>query len=363
GEASGAVAAAVATQRDGVRSVAEGARAAAEGVGEAVAAIAAVARESDTAQRLSQDAERLSARTDARVAEMRAGMIVTLRDSLLGDGRTLPKVPVCIPARLLPADGGAPLPTTLLEVSDVGAMLRLTDAAAAAAAARCPPGRAVALGIDGIGDLPADIRQAGGTALHLRLRDTAPAAARAALASLLTRVAEADARFGAAAQQAAARIEAAFAAALAAGEITEEALFDTAYAPIPGTDPPQVMARFTTLTDRLLPPIQEPLLGFDPRVVFCAAVDRNGYLPTHNLAVSQPQRPDDPVWNAAHCRNRRIFNDRAGLAAGRNRRPLLVQSYERDMGGGRLVPMKEADAPIAVRGRHWGGLRLAFRAD
>ena len=37
---------------------------------------------------------------------------------------------------------------------------------------------------------------------------------------------------------------------------------------------------FTALTDRLLPGIQEPMLAIDPRVVFCAAVDRNGFLPT-----------------------------------------------------------------------------------
>jgi methyl-accepting chemotaxis protein len=121
-----------------------------------------------------------------------------------------------------------------------------------------------------------------------------------------------------------------------------------------------VTTRFVALTDRLLPPVQERLLGLDPCVVFCAAVDRNGYLPTHNRKFSHPQGPD-PVWNAAHCRNRRMFNDRTGLAAGRNTRPHLLQTYRRDMGGGNFVLMKDASAPITVRGRHWGGLRLAYR--
>ena len=88
-------------------------------------------------------------------------------------------------------------------------------------------------------------------------------------------------------------------------------------APIPNTNPPQITARFTNFTDRVLPAIQEPLLALDPRVVFCAAVDNNGYLPTHNIKFSKPQSAD-PVWNAANCRNRRLFNDRTGLAAGRN---------------------------------------------
>ena len=61
------------------------------------------------------------------------------------------------------------------------------------------------------------------------------------------------------------------------------------------------------------------------------------------------------------ARNRRIFNDSTGLASGRNQRPFLLQTYRRDMGGGSFVVMKEVAAPITVNGRHWGGLRLAFK--
>jgi methyl-accepting chemotaxis protein len=123
-----------------------------------------------------------------------------------------------------------------------------------------------------------------------------------------------------------------------------------------------MMTRFVALTDRLLPAVQEAALTLDARVVFCAAVDRNGFLPTHNAKFSKPQG-SDPAWNAANCRNRRIFDDRVGLAAGRNTKPFLLQSYRRDMGGGNFVMMKDCSAPITVRGRHWGSLRLAYRAD
>lgn len=137
-------------------------------------------------------------------------------------------------------------------------------------------------------------------------------------------------------------------------------LFDENYVPIAGTNPQQVTTRFSRLTDKLMPAIQEGMLDFDPRVTFCAAVDRNGYLPTHNKIYSHPQS-DDPVWNAANCRNRRIFNDRTGLAAGRSTRPFLLQTYRRDMGGGNFALMKDLSAPIHVKGRHWGGLRIGFK--
>ena len=76
---------------------------------------------------------------------------------------------------------------------------------------------------------------------------------------------------------------------------------------------------------------------------------------------SKPQKPDDPAWNVANCRNRRIFDDRAGLCAARNVRPYLIQSYPRDMGNGVVIMMREIDAPIRVFGKHWGGFRTAYK--
>lgn len=163
-------------------------------------------------------------------------------------------------------------------------------------------------------------------------------------------------------QQAARTIGQLFETALARQEITQVDLFDPTYTPIPATSPQQFMAKFTKLCDHLLPDIQEPLLKADPRVVFAAAVDRNGYLPTHNRQYSEPQRPGDPEWNAAHCRNRRVFDDSTGLTAARNRMPYLVQTYRRDMGGGQTVSMRDISAPILVQNKHWGGFRMGCRA-
>lgn len=160
--------------------------------------------------------------------------------------------------------------------------------------------------------------------------------------------------------EAAQRVASVFEAELASGAITLADLFDETYVPIAGTNPPQVMTRFVALCDRVLPAIQEPILAKSSQIAFCAAVDRNGYLPTHNKKFSQPQRPGDVTWNTANCRNRRVFNDRTGLAAGRNTKPFLLQTYRRDMGGGRFVLMKDCSAPILVNGRHWGGFRLGY---
>jgi methyl-accepting chemotaxis protein len=156
------------------------------------------------------------------------------------------------------------------------------------------------------------------------------------------------------------QISDAFEAAVARGEITIDQLMDEKYREIAGTDPKQYLTDYVAFTDRVLPSIQDPIQKSDPRIVFCVAWARNGYLPTHNPNYRLPQGPD-PVWNNANCRNRRLFNDRAVKKVAANTKPFLLQTYRRDMGGGNFVLMKDLSSPIVIRGRHWGAFRMGFR--
>jgi methyl-accepting chemotaxis protein len=143
--------------------------------------------------------------------------------------------------------------------------------------------------------------------------------------------------------------------------VTVHELFDEAYKAIPGSEPVQYLTRFNEVTDASFPAIQESALEALPGIVFCIGVDRQGYIPTHNRKYCNPQRAGDVAWNTANSRWRRIFNDRTGLASARNERAFLIQTYRRDMGGGQFVMLKEVSAPILVQGRHWGGVRLAYK--
>jgi methyl-accepting chemotaxis protein len=159
---------------------------------------------------------------------------------------------------------------------------------------------------------------------------------------------------------AAKRISAAFETAVERGDISLDQLMDEKYREIPGTNPKQYLTDYVAFTDRILPPIQDPIQKTDPRIVFCVAWAKGGYLPTHNPNYRLPQGPD-PVWNNANCRNRRLFNDRAVHKVAANTKPFLLQTYRRDMGGGNFVLMKDLSSPIRVRGRHWGAFRMGFR--
>jgi methyl-accepting chemotaxis protein len=214
--------------------------------------------------------------------------------------------------------------------------------------------------LEHVGTLRCRIVAVSKVGLHLQFLDP-PAPVLSAIAHCIAEARAANPGHIARCQRAAADAGAAFERAIAAGRYTRDQMFDIDHEAIPGTDPLQHHSKATGACDALLPDIIEPVKASDPTIAFCAACDRLGYIATHNRAYSAPQRPGEPAWNAANSRNRRTFDDRTGLLAARNRRPILMQAYPRDMGGGNLMLLKEYDAPITVGGEHWGAMRLAVR--
>ncbi len=280
-------------------------------------------------------------------ADLGARFVAVVRQSALGDRRRQDRYPEERSVRL--ADGRT---TRTVDLGTGGALVASLDGAPPATGTR------LALEVAGIGPLAARVVATSALGLHLAF-DLDPAARERVEAAM----AEIAAGYGpliALAQRVAGEVGAAFAQALATGRLSEESLFDVDYRPIAGTDPLQHLTRAVPVLEDLLPGLIEPPLSADQRMVFCIAVDRNGYIPVHNQRVSQVQRPGEPTWNAANARNRRIFDDRAGITAARSMRPFTVQAYRREMGGHSVV-VREVDAPIRVAGRHWGGLRTAYR--
>lgn len=228
------------------------------------------------------------------------------------------------------------------------------------AAPNLPLNTSLAATLRGIGDC--QIRCTEHTPAGMKALFVAPNAALAdAIEDTLWAIHDENTEFVTRAMEAGETLSRMFDTAVESGALTLDDLFDDNYVAIPDTDPVQHRTRFLDWTERTLPAFQEAFLAKDGRMVFSVAVDRNGYLPVHNKIYSQPQRPGDATWNAANSRNRRIFNDMAGLAAGRNTRSYLIQSYARNMGNDVTVMMREIDVPIRVHGRHWGGFRTAYK--
>jgi len=153
-------------------------------------------------------------------------------------------------------------------------------------------------------------------------------------------------------------VEQVFEQALRDRKITDSALFDRSYQPIPDTNPLKHKSRFDDFTDQVLPAIQDPILELNPEVAYAGAVDNNGYFPTHNRRYAKPLTGDYQV-DLVNNRTKRIFSDRTGSRCGSNTEPFLLQTYKRDTG----EVMHDVSVPIYVNGRHWGGFRMGYKAD
>ncbi len=159
------------------------------------------------------------------------------------------------------------------------------------------------------------------------------------------------------ARQAADEVQRAFEESLRSGAISEADLFDRAYQPIPNTNPPKHSTRFDPFTDRVLPAIQEKVLEQNPDIVFAAATDSKGYIPTHNKKFSKPLTGNYQT-DLAGNRTKRIFNDRTGARCGSHTQKMLLQTYKRDTG----EVMHDISVPLYVKGKHWGGFRMGYKA-
>jgi methyl-accepting chemotaxis protein len=148
-------------------------------------------------------------------------------------------------------------------------------------------------------------------------------------------------------------------AAIDAGRLSIDDVFDRDYALIAGSDPEQFMTRFVPFADQHIRPLLDRVVTGDSRVLATAIVDANGFLPTHISALSLPQG-SDPLWNAEHCRNRRFFMDEGTAANLKSDAPFIVETYRQDLGGGRYRPVKSISLPFHVKGRRWGNLEFAY---
>jgi methyl-accepting chemotaxis protein len=288
----------------------------------------------------------------SRLAErLKTRFVIFLRLTEMGDRRRHERLPCELAVDI--QMGPAVLRGQSADISEGGLLVRLREPQT------LPVGRVMDAQIATIGACRLRLVNQSALGLHFQFENL-DESVRSMLESKLLKIRSDNTEFIDRAIGAANRISTLFEDAITQRKIPLDDLFDNNYVPIPGTNPLQHRTRFLDLVEGILPDIQEPLLASDKRMIFAAAVDRNGYLPVHNKIYSHPQRPGQVIWNIANCRNRRIFDDRAGLSAGRVVRPYLIQNYPRQMGD-RIDMMWEIGAPIRVFGKQWGGFRTAYK--
>ncbi|MBY0612521.1 MAG: hypothetical protein K2P80_10090 [Beijerinckiaceae bacterium] len=345
------VSSSVEQQVQSVNALARGAADASEHIKSVTGIAQMIDEEASEAKKHGAVMEATTAKANEEIALLSNTFVAVLRQSDLGNRRKHDRWPVEIAAQF--SQGGAPAATRTIDVSKKGVLISLADIPPPR------PGRA-RLALTGVGEVGINVA----TLSHLGAHCVFDGASEAFTEAMERYIDDLEVKHRPIIEHAmsiARAVEAAFSAGLDQARISEAALFDVEYQPVEGTQPQQFTVKGMAFLEEALPAILEGALDSPNKPDFCTVIDRNGYLPVHNAKYSKPQRPGDLAWNTRYSRNRRIFNDRPGITAARNIRPFHVQNYARDMGNGEIVLMKEVDSPIKVRGRHWGGVRLAFR--
>lgn len=317
----------------------------ADGATQIVEATAVAATHGEATDRAGQEAA-------LTVEKLKTRFVILLRQTEFGDRRCHDRLPCDLVVTIQSRTGE--IRGRTIDLSQGGMLVHTPDTKP------INIGELLNTSIAGIGACRVRVVNCSHLGLHLKFIEMDDAVSEA-LQTKLAAIQDENKEFIDRAIESAQRIACVFEEAVSSGKLSRDALFDNQYVPIEGTNPQQFRTQFLDALEEILPPIQEHLLASDHRMIICAAVDRNGYLPVHNKTYSQPQRPEDLTWNTANSRYRRIFDDRAGLSAARYVRPYLIQHYPRDMGNGVTIIMREIAVPIRVFGKHWGGFRTTYK--
>ncbi len=300
----------------------------------------------------SQAAQAASQQVSQGVSDLGRRFVTVIRQTSLGNRRATPRLPAELP--VIATFAGGFVETSTIDISTGGLLLAAKDGWNA------KTGHRLEVKLAELPAVSANVVEVSTLGVHVSFAASS-AAFVAGITSLFSGLEEQALPLIRRSQTIAGEISSVFEKALSSREVTSGDLFDVDYQPVAGTAPQQFTNKVIKQLENWLIPLQETLKASDPAIIFCCAVDRNGYLPVHNVEYSKPQLPDDALWNAANCRNKRIFDDRAGLTCARSTQPYLIHAYRRDMGGGKFVVLKEYVAPITVNGRHWGGFRCAYK--
>lgn len=325
---------------------------------EAALFVEGVARRADEIDRIAHEtvaenerARRATQKGSRLVGNMLRRFKPVLRHSAFADRRRFDRFPTARKAHLV--IGSVDVPGRLVDLGRGGALL------AGSPLARLPTGSAGMVTIEGLPPLPC--RMTGASELGLHLAFAGDAAGCGELAGMIEEIERSYRPLIERAQDFAREVAGAMEQAIERGLLSENDLFDLRYVPVLDSEPRQYLSPSLPALEAVLPPLLAGTLAADPRLVFALPSDRNGYVPVHHPVWSLPQRAGDPAWNGAYARNRRIIDSRAGLSAGRSIRPFLVQLSRHEIENGRSELLSEVNAPLRVRGRHWGGVRMGYR--
>jgi methyl-accepting chemotaxis protein len=133
-------------------------------------------------------------------------------------------------------------------------------------------------------------------------------------------------------------------------------LFDNRLQEVAGTTPQKFETSFTKAVHEKMAKEYDSAKSQMNGVIYCLAIAKNGYLPAHHTAFSQPLTGDLQT-DILNSRHQRIYlNNKTEKRRCAHTEALLLQTYMRDTG----EVLNDLSMPIYIDGRHWGALIIGF---
>ena len=297
--------------------------------------------------------ERLAA-TRHRLERFESRLLLALRPPGAPERRREPRLPVRIAASLRCGDRRWTGQT--VDLARGGALVAVETAFE-----RPPIGGCAGLELAGLGVFAARIVGLSAKGVHLGFEQLAPER-RAAVDGHLAAIAALDAPFFQLARWAAREVEASFARGVAAGQISDLALFASPAAlflgapEAAGMDPSVALAiAARAFLGQRLAPLQAQIALGRREIVYATCTDRHGYLavvtPGPAAATSASGHGEAPPPILAMSGS--LDESYDGMLAARARQQLLAHTAS--------PGLYEIAVPITVEGRHWGAFRIGFR--
>jgi methyl-accepting chemotaxis protein len=147
-------------------------------------------------------------------------------------------------------------------------------------------------------------------------------------------------------------------AALAAGELSMDALFDDQLVQVEGSNPLRFRTRLTAWADTKWRPEFDRARSLAPEILTVVNTSAKGFLPTHMSEFSR-----DPTGDLAHdtryCRNGRVFYEEVDIMAKTSEQDYTMAVY-RHSGANSNAVVRNVYVPLRFNGRRWGDLEIAY---
>lgn len=148
-------------------------------------------------------------------------------------------------------------------------------------------------------------------------------------------------------------------AAIAKGELTMEALFDTNYREIPGSNPKRYRTSLSDWADANWRPVIDRVVAEGGAIKMCSQADMNGFLPTH-ISDRSRQPTGDLQHDTMYCRNGRILLWAIDKKAKQSNAPYMMAVYRQEGDGQQYEIVRNVYVPLIINGRRWGDFELAY---